>query len=121
MEWLRTKARAEMNSALDRFERIDAVYGHNDPAAYGAYQAAEDRQREDEMIFVGVDALRKEGIQYVKSGLLDATFEYPTCGKESIETALKILAGEEVPKNIELGSRIYTQENVDRGGEPLDK
>jgi ABC-type sugar transport system substrate-binding protein len=33
--------------------------------------------------------------------------------------ALKILKGEQVPKSIVLGTRIYTKENVERGGEEL--
>jgi ribose transport system substrate-binding protein len=68
---------------------------------------------------VGIDALPHEGVMYVKQGILDATFEYPTGGREAIETALKILAGETVPKQITLGSRIVTKENVDRGGDPI--
>ena len=40
MKWLEPNARKEMESALARFPRIDLVYGHNDPAAHGAYLAA---------------------------------------------------------------------------------
>ena len=71
------------------------------------------------MLFVGIDALPHEGVMYVKQGILDATFLYPTGGAEAIDIALKILAGEEVPKEITLGSRIYTQENVANGGEKI--
>ncbi|MHC4405736.1 MAG: substrate-binding domain-containing protein, partial [Planctomycetota bacterium] len=72
-EWLEENARAEMVSALDRFPEIDAVYGHNDPAANGAYLAAKAAKREKEMLFVGIDALPKEGLQYVREGRLSAT------------------------------------------------
>ncbi len=119
-EWLEENARAEMVSALDRFPEIDAVYGHNDPAANGAYLAAKAAGREKEMLFVGIDALPKEGLQYVREGRLDATFYYPTCGAEAIDVAMKILSGQQVPKKIVLGSRVFTAENVDQGGEPLD-
>ena len=71
------------------------------------------------MLFIGIDALPHEGIAYVKQGILDATFEYPTGGREAIEVALDILAGEQPPKTITLGSRVYTQENVGQGGEPI--
>ena len=60
--------------------------------------------------FVGIDALPHEGVAYVKQGILDATFEYPTGGKEAIEVALKILNGEKVPKEIELSSRVYIKD-----------
>lgn len=120
-QWLEPNAQREMQSALARFPQIDAVYAHNDPSAHGAYLAArqEGKGREKTIKFIGIDALPHEGVRYVKEGILTATFEYPTGGKEAIETALKILKGEQVPKNITLGTRIYTKENVDKGGEPL--
>ncbi len=120
-QWLEPIAQKETQSALARFPQIDAVYAHNDPSAHGAYLAArqEGKGREKTIKFIGIDALPHEGIRYVKEGILTATFEYPTGGKEAIETALKILRGEQVPKNITLGTRIYTKENVDRGGDPL--
>lgn len=120
MEWLEDKARQEMESALDRFARIDAVYGHNDPAAHGAYLAAKAADREKDMIFVGIDALPHEGVAYVQQGILDATFQNPTGGAEAIDTALKILAGEKVEKEITLGSRVFTSENAKTGGEVLE-
>jgi ribose transport system substrate-binding protein len=119
MKWLEPNARKEMESALARFEEIDLVYAHNDPGAHGAYLAAKATGRADDIMFVGIDALPHEGIAYVKQGILDATFQYPTGGEEAIENALKILNGEEVPKTITLGSRVFTQENVDEGGEPI--
>ena len=61
------------------------------------------------MKFVGIDALPHEGVQYVKQGILDATFAYPTGGAEAIETALKLLRARSVPKKIVLGTRLYTK------------
>jgi len=119
MKWLEPDARREMESALARFQDIDAVYAHNDPGAHGAYLAALKAERQNEMLFVGIDALPQEGIAYVKQGFLDATFQYPTGGAEAIDVALKIFRGEKVPKNITLGSRIFTKDNVDQGGEAL--
>jgi ribose transport system substrate-binding protein len=119
MKWLEPNARREMESALARFDKIDAVYAHNDPGAHGAYLAARSSGRDEDIIFIGIDALPHEGIAYVKQGILHATFEYPTGGAEAIDVALKILKGEEVPKKIVLGSRVFTTENVDQGGEAL--
>ena len=120
-KWLEPDAQREMNSALARFPQpnaIDAVYAHNDPSAHGAYIAAklEGKGREKTIKFVGIDALTHEGVRYVREGILTATFQYPTGGKEGIETALKILKGEKAPKNITLGTRIYTKGNVAQGG-----
>jgi ribose transport system substrate-binding protein len=119
MKWLEPEARKEMESALSRFDKIDLVYAHNDPGAHGAYIAAKAAGREKQMKFVGIDALPHEGVAYVKQGILDATFQYPTGGAEAIQNGLKILNGEQVPKEITLGSRLFTKENVDAGGEAL--
>jgi ribose transport system substrate-binding protein len=119
MEWLEPNARTEMESALATQPRIDAVYAHNDPGAHGAWLAARAAGRVDEMMFIGIDALPQEGQPYVAQGILDATFLYPTGGAEAIEVALRILRGEEVPKRITLGTRIFTADNVAQGGEPI--
>jgi ribose transport system substrate-binding protein len=116
MQWLEPNARREMESALARFPKIDLVYAHNDPGAHGAWLAARAAGREKQMRFVGIDALAHEGLRYVRQGVLDATFEYPTGGAEAIEAALRIFAGQKVEKKIVLGSRLYTRENVDAGG-----
>lgn len=119
MKWLEPNARKEMESALARFDTIDLVYAHNDPGAHGAYLAAKASGRENDIIFVGIDALPHEGQVYVKQGILEASFEYPTGGRESIEIALDILSGKQAPKEITLASRVFTKDNIDRGGELL--
>jgi ribose transport system substrate-binding protein len=116
MKWLEPDARKEMESALARFPQIDLVYAHNDPGAHGAYLAAKAAGREKSMVFVGIDALPHEGVAYVKQGLLDATFQYPTGGAEAVDVALQILRGESVPREITLGSRVFDKENVAQGG-----
>ncbi len=118
--WLEPNATKEMESALSRFNHIDLVYGHNDPSAHGAYLAAKAAGREKEMMFVGIDSLPQEGVAYVKSGILDATFQYPTGGNIAIQQALKIFNGEQVEKKIVLGSRMFTKENVASGGEAIE-
>jgi ribose transport system substrate-binding protein len=120
MKWLEPDARKEMESALSRFPQIDCVYAHNDPGAHGAYLAARAAGREKQMLFVGIDALPQEGVAYVNQGILDATFQYPTGGGEAIDVALKILAGEKVPKEITLGSRVFDKENAAQGGRELN-
>jgi len=116
-EWLENKARDDMKSALAKCPDIDLVYGQNDPMAHGAWIAARDAKREDKMKFVGIDALPNEGVQYVKQDVLTATFYYPTLGPEAIETALKILKGDKVEKINKLPTKIFTKDNVDKGGE----
>ncbi|HNQ90559.1 MAG TPA: substrate-binding domain-containing protein [Verrucomicrobiota bacterium] len=121
MKWLEPDARKEMESALSRFDQIDLVYAHNDPGAHGAYLAAKAAGREKSIRFVGIDALPQEGIAFVSQGIMAATFQYPTGGAQAIDAALKILKGDKalVPKEITLGSRLFTRDNVAQGGEAL--
>ena len=119
MQWLEPNARQEMESALSRFDHIDLVYAHNDDGAHGAYLAAQAAGRDKQMKFVGIDALPQEGIAYVRQGILNATFQYPTGGAQAIDVALKILHGDPVPKEITLNTRLFTKDNVDEGGEEL--
>ncbi|MBL8762667.1 MAG: substrate-binding domain-containing protein [Phycisphaerae bacterium] len=122
MEWLSDRAREKMQAALSRNPQkgsIQLVYGANDPAAIAAYNAAKDAGRENEIIFVGVDALPHEGVEMVRRGVLAATFEYPNGADLAIETALRLKKGEAVPKKITLGTRLFTRENVDQGGTPI--
>jgi len=119
MKWLEPNARRETESALARFPKITLVYAHNDPGAHGAYLAAKAAGREQQIAFVGIDGMPHEGQMYVRQGILSASFEYPTGGREAVSTALDILNGKKVPKELTLPSRIFTRANIDRGGEWL--
>jgi ribose transport system substrate-binding protein len=116
MAWLEPKARSEMESALAANPSIDLVYAHNDPGAHGAYLAAKAQNRASAMKFIGIDALPHEGVRYVKDGILNATFAYPTGGTEAVALAVEILNGKSAPKKITLGTRLFTKDNVDKGG-----
>lgn len=117
MKWLEPQARTETESMLSRFPHIDAVFAHNDPGAHGAYLAAKAANRDKEMMFLGIDALPQEGQAYVAQGIEAASFQYPTGGKEAVDTALKLLHGEKVDKKITLESKFFTPDNVKSGGE----
>ena len=65
-----------------------------------------------EMTFVGIDALPQEGVAYVQQGILDATFQYPTGGAEAIDAAVKILAGQKVPKKIVLPASAFSEDDI---------
>ncbi|MBU4254791.1 MAG: substrate-binding domain-containing protein, partial [Acidobacteria bacterium] len=119
MKWLEPEARKEMESALARFKDIDLVYAHNDPGAHGAYLAAKAVDRENDILFVGIDALPHEGQIYIRQGIISACFEYPTGGKEAVLTALEILNGRDVSKEITLRSRVFTKDNIEQGGQWL--
>ena len=112
-DWKQDRGYSIMETALKAFPRIDLVYAHNDPMAYGAYLAAKDAGREKGIAFVGIDAIPEEGALWVKKGWLTATFVYATPGAEAIRQAAKILKGETVPPTTILPTRAVTRETVE--------
>jgi ribose transport system substrate-binding protein len=109
--WLREEAMAQMEMALAAHPRIDLVYAHNDPMAVGAYLAAKAKGRDREMKFIGIDALPglDGGRQAVADGKLDATFVYPTGGREAVELAARLLKGDKVPHRVVLKTEKITR------------
>ncbi|MDB5555534.1 MAG: transporter periplasmic-binding protein ytfQ [Rhizobium sp.] len=111
-DWKQDQAYNIMATALRNNEKIDVVYGHNDPMAYGAYLAAKDAGREKDIKFIGIDALPGEGVTWVKNGELTATFLYATPGAEGLIQAIKYLNGEKVEKAVVLPTMKVTAENA---------
>lgn len=113
--WLREEALTQMEMALKAQPHIDLVYAHNDPMAVGAYLAARAAGRQDEMKFIGIDALPgpEGGIREVLQGRLAATFVYPTCGREAVQVAHKILTNQPVPRRMTLKTALVTRENAE--------
>ncbi|MBF0573027.1 MAG: substrate-binding domain-containing protein [Desulfamplus sp.] len=111
-DWKQDLAYDIMAEALDKFDKIDLVYAHNDPMAYGAFLAAKDMGREKEIMFLGIDAIPAEGIKWVHQGNLTATFLYMTPGAEGIRQAMKLLRGEKIAPNVVLPTMIIDSTNA---------
>jgi len=113
-DWKQAKGYDTMTTALKQFDKIDLVYGHNDPIAYGAYLAAKDAGREKQIKFLGIDALPNEGVTWVCKGELTATFLYATPGAEGVRQGLKIVKGEPVEKKITLATMPVDKTNCEQ-------
>ena len=115
-DWIQAKAKDRMTEVLRAQPHIDVVYGHNDPMAVGAYLAAKELGREQEMIFVGVDGLGGPagGIQKVIDGVLAATFVYPLCVDKAVEIGRRMLhePGFRPEKEYVIESLMVTKENA---------
>ncbi len=112
-DWKQDRAYNIMAAAMRAHPRIDLVYAHNDPMAYGAYLAAQDAGRADDIIFLGIDAIPTEGGMWVKKGFLTATFIYKTPGAEAIRQAMHLLNGKEIEERIILPTEVVDRENAD--------
>jgi ribose transport system substrate-binding protein len=112
-DWKQDKAYDIMTTALRNNEKIDMVYGHNDPMAYGAYLAAKDAGRDKDIKFIiGIDGLPDEGVTWISKGQLTATFLYATPGAEGLRQAAKLLKGEKLEPVITLPTMLITKENA---------
>ena len=114
-DWLREKAITVAEEMLQTNTEIDLFYCLNDPMAEGAYIAAKNAGREQDIIFIGVDGLPTPdgGIRSVMDGRLSLSMVYPTGGAEAIESAYQLLVeGKELEKEITLESEIITPETA---------
>ena len=113
-DWKQDKSYEIMADALDENPKIDLVYAHNDPMAYGAYLAAKDMEREKGTAFLGIDGIPAEGVKWVYEGTLTATFLYKTPGDEGIRQALRLLKGESLGKRVILPTMTIDKTNAEQ-------
>lgn len=102
-DWTSETALDLADSLLRAHPDANAIFAQNDRMAIAAREAA-NRLGLKDVTIVGIDAVANVGIKAVADGVIDATFLYPTGGKELIETALKILQQKPYKDNIILSS-----------------
>lgn len=81
---------------LQKRTDIQLVVAQNDRMAIGAWEAANEVLPDNDILFIGVDALSGEGngLEAILSGKLDASVEYATEGDLLIKRAVQILHNE---------------------------
>lgn len=90
--WDQKRAERVADSLLRLHPDVNAIFAHNDRMAIGAREAAR-KLKIDSLTIVGIDAVPQTGIQAVADGRLDATFMYPTAGKELIDLGMRAARG----------------------------
>jgi ribose transport system substrate-binding protein len=111
-DWKQDQACSIMTTASRNNEKIDLVYGHNNPMAYGAYLAARDAGRDKDIKFIiGIDGLPDEGVTWVNKGQLTAAFLYATPGAEGLRQAVKLLNGEKIEPVVTLPTMLISKDN----------
>ncbi len=105
-QWERDTVRRVVASELNTLKNADLLFAHNDVMALGAYGVCKQNGIQNQLDFVGIDALPgpSAGMQAITDGILKASFLYPTGGEESIETATRILEGKSVKREQILSS-----------------
>lgn len=106
---------AVMQSLLTRFDKIDAVFGANDPTAIGADLAARQLNR-SEMIIAGVDGSPDivASLKSSNSRIVSSSSQDPYgMAKKAAELAVDLLNGKKPEKAVTLlDTKLVTKDNV---------
>lgn len=113
-DWNLAGAKKLMRQYMDAGKPVDAVFGHNDAEAWGAQQAAKEKNREKQMLFVGIDGLpgENQGVDLVDKGVMTASYIYPTKGETIVPLAMNILQGKPYKRMNYFQSALVTAENA---------
>ncbi len=113
-DWDRLKAKDVMEVWIKTYPDLKAVYCNNDTMAMGALEAVKGADKLGEIMVVGNDGTG-EAYDSIRNGELSATVNiFPFYNsKMSIDIALRILAGQEVPRVIWTTQALIDQTNVD--------
>lgn len=112
--YIRSEAVTAMQDLLQAHSDVKAVYAHNDDMALGAMQVLNESGRDDVLVF-GVDGLMEavkaiaEGDQYVATSFNDPM----ALGAATVDTAVKLVEGEDVPDYVDAGTGLISDENAE--------
>lgn len=116
VDWMEDQAVTVFSAMLQSHPDIKLVYTSNDLAAAGAYIAAKQAGKVDQVKIIGTDGLPgpSGGIRAVADGQWAATYTYPTGAAQALELAKKILidCATEVPRNVVVPTQRIDQQNA---------
>lgn len=107
--WLQEGGYSVMQRWQEEGLVFDAVFGQNDRMARGAWEAM---GNPTDIPFFGVDALAEDGLKDVIDGVLTASYLYPTRGDAVMALAMRILQGEDFPRETVLESALVDSHNA---------
>jgi ribose transport system substrate-binding protein len=112
-DYLRSEAIRAIEEVLQEGIQFDAIYAQSDSMASGARMALKGVGRDPRNVHIlGIDYI-EEARDAIRSGEQDASFTYPTGGREGADFILRILRGEPIPKRVILESTMVTRDNVE--------
>lgn len=102
------------DSLLTLYPDVRMIVAQNDPMADGAWRAAEKLYPDNDIMFIGVDALTGNGlgVEAIISDRMDASILYPTGGDVVIQTALKILQSRSFARTTVLETALIDRSNA---------
>ena len=114
-DFLRPKGRECMKVLLEKYDRIDVLYSHNDAMTLGAISAMEDAGLVpgQDVIIITVDG-EQAAIDLLRAGKINCVVECrPQIGDTVMELAKKLAAGEEIPRCTYSEERVFTEFDED--------
>ncbi|WP_017583595.1 ABC transporter substrate-binding protein [Nocardiopsis valliformis] len=114
-DFTRSGGKEVMEAFLRSHDDIDVVYAHNDDMGLGAIEAirAAGLEPGEDIRIITVDAVRA-GMEALAEGDINFIVECnPLLGEQLMELVEQVVAGEEVPKRIEVEETTFTQEEAE--------
>ena len=116
-DFFRPKGRECMQVLLDKYEKIDVLYSHNDAMALGAIEVMEEAGLVPgkDVIIITVDG-EQAAIDLLKEGKINCVVECkPDIGEMIMDLAKQLAAGEEIPRATYSEEQVFTEfdENLD--------
>jgi len=113
--WNKDEAMTYMETWVQANDKIDAIIAMNDNMAAGAIEVVKDDPNFDNILAYGVDGTA-EACLLIKEGLMTSTslqsaYDLAT---SLLDTANKLLTGEETQIDVDIDCPLITQENVDQ-------
>ncbi len=114
-DWAQDKGFAVAQDMLQRDSTINVFFGHADAMALGAAQAVKVANLDHKVLIVGFDG-DVAGLKAVKAGSVDATMTQQTqfMGRLALDSAMKLMNHQMVPKEQLQKAMLTTKDNVDQ-------
>lgn len=109
----RSKAIPATQDLLQANKDVVAIFGHNDDMALGAAQVCKEQNMSDVLV-CGVDGLM-EAVLKIKTGdySITSSNDPVLLGQTAVDTAVKIMNGEDVEDFVDAGTVVIDEKNVD--------
>lgn len=110
--YLRKDALLEMDKLLAQGVRVDAIFAESDSMLSGARMAMEKQGVDPRSVTtVGVDFIT-EARDAIRDGKQTGSVLFPLGGTKAVEVAKKLLAGQAVPRDLEIPVKLVTRDNL---------
>jgi len=97
---------------------LSAIFAINDPSALGARTALEEAGKQDQVTIIGFDGAKAGKEAILEGKILCDPIQFPDkMGRTTIEMILKYFAGDDVPEEVLIPSKLYYKEDAEKDPE----